>query len=172
MLGRIKVGARQMKHERARTFGRLSGHAARFGIALSFFAAVLAAGILIIQGRQPSSPAPAPVSELDEIADSMAAGNAEPDPASEEYVESYRGKAVDAVGPGTVVDTNQPVYLIKIKGDFVGEMASVPVGEDLPTGRYLYVIVDKATLQMNDWAIGNQDVDLSSLGTPSSLPDS
>jgi len=170
---RIRVGARQMKDEPSTGPLRQGGRTvARFGAALGLFLALLAAGVLIIRARAPTSPTPAPVSELDEIADSMAAGNAEPDPKSEEYVESSRGKAVDAIGPGTVVDTDQPVYLIKISGDFVGEMASVPPGEDLPTGSYLYVVVDQASLRVNDWAIGNQDVDLSTLGKPSPLPNS
>jgi hypothetical protein len=63
------------------------------------------------------------------------------------------------------VDTNQPVYLVAMRGNFVGSVAKVPSGQAKPKGTVLTATVDPTTGRIVDWGISDSVPDLSSLGT-------
>ncbi len=66
---------------------------------------------------------------------------------------------------GSLVNTNQPAYLVQLQGHFTALDASVPSGAKLPTGTYLIFIVDAAGGSVTDWGVSNRKADLSTLGS-------
>ncbi len=68
------------------------------------------------------------------------------------------------------VDSEAPSYLVKLRGQFVGYLASTPEGGALPTGSYLWALYDAKTLAFRAWGITEKAANLSVLGRPTPLP--
>jgi hypothetical protein len=110
------------------------------------------------------------VSQLDQIATSLAAGHGDASPTAITYVATTR-QAANQVAGGEQVDSNPPSYLIAEQGNFV-DQAAVPPGSSAspPSGSVLTIVVDQQSGQVLDIGIGNQQPQLSSLGPVATLP--
>ena len=75
----------------------------------------------------------------------------------------------DLLASGAYVNSNQPVYLVQIQGQFTALDASRPAGQQTPTGRFLTYVVDAATWLVLDSGVGDQSIDLSVLGPVTTL---
>ncbi len=93
----------------------------------------------------------------------------EPHPRDGEVFTATRRRALASLGTG--VDSDEPSYLVKLRGHFVGYLASMPEGTSgFPVGSYLWALYDAKTLALRFWGITDKDADLSELGPPTSLP--
>ena len=121
-----------------------------------------------------SSTAPSIAAQLLTIVQSTAELNGGFAPADVRYVATDRQSAVSLDYPITV-DSDQPVYLVEFDGPVVADMASIPAGASTPTGHAMYLVIDRATMRVTDWGVieaGNPDINLSLLGTVTSIPTS
>ncbi len=115
-----------------------------------------------------SSPAPAPA-WLSKLACKAAAGMKDPNPSSVVYV-SGRHDRVVKVAMGAGVPDDAPVYHVVMTGDFVAEH-SAPAGANATTrGHVVQITFAGNSHEVLDWGIEDRLPDLSSLGTPRSLP--
>jgi hypothetical protein len=111
----------------------------------------------------PGIPAAA-LTSLTALAKSSAASDGDPGVTLANAVVTTRQDAVHVMS-GDAVNTNDPVYLLQIKGHFTAYNASVPSGAALPTGMYLTLVVNVSDGQVDDWGVGNHSSDLASLGS-------
>src|SRR5690348_10578860 len=81
-------------------------------------------------------PTPAVAARLERIALAISSANGDSNPTEITAVGTTRQAAQNATG-GAIVDSNQPVYLICVRGQFIGYEASVPYGAALPRGTSL-----------------------------------
>ena len=65
---------------------------------------------------------------------------------------------------------DRTVLVASLEGSFVGYLAKVPSGEDVPTGTHLWFIMDAERLQVLGWELGNEAIDLAAMGEPFPLP--
>ncbi len=103
-------------------------------------------------------------------AEEMAFYNGEPTPTSVQVVLTTVQALIDIgeMEPGDLpADTS--VYFVQMTGDFVGNMAKPPEGENLPTGHMLYFVMEADTLDLLGWGIGEPTWELESLGEPVTL---
>jgi hypothetical protein len=89
-------------------------------------------------------------------------------PKSALVVLSQRDIANAQMAPGTEMPTTEPVYVVQMEGKFVGNMAKVPSGVDLPTGDALWFAVSVEG-EVTDWGISVTPADLGKLGQVSQL---
>jgi hypothetical protein len=75
----------------------------------------------------------------------------------------------DLLASGAYVNSNQPVYLVRIQGQFALLDASRPAGQQAPTGRFLTYVVDAVTWRVLDSGVGDRTIDLSVLGPVTTL---
>lgn len=61
---------------------------------------------------------------------------------------------------------DRAVLVASLEGSFVGHLAKVPSGEDVPTGRHLWFLMDAERLQGSGWGLGDEAIDLTALGEP------
>jgi hypothetical protein len=54
-----------------------------------------------------------------------------------------------------MVNTNQAVYVVALHGHFVDRFASSPVARKPPTGDTVILVIDRRSLQMTDFGIGD-----------------
>ena len=100
----------------------------------------------------PPIPDPRTLAYLRAEAQRQAARNGEPRPTGSVF-STTRQFANAAIGAG-VVDSDQPVYLIVLRGNFTGHAARRPNGDvPLPRGEHLAVVIDPETRQITDWGI-------------------
>jgi hypothetical protein len=107
---------------------------------------------------------PAPES-IQDLAKKVAAELGDPAPASAEYVLTTRSAANQLFGAG--VDTDQPVYLVVMGGEFTMQDARVPFGLPGPSGSFAVLVIDVSTGQVVDRGITSSPVSasLDTLGT-------
>ena len=67
-----------------------------------------------------------------------------------------RRQAANREAGGDIVDSNQPVYLVAVRGRFVDRMASVPSGAAAPRGTVLTLVLDRAHVRVLDLGVGNR----------------
>jgi hypothetical protein len=88
-------------------------------------------------------------------------------------VTTTHAKALEVATPGDTIpgSAGQTVYLAVMKGNFTLNDAAVPPGGDAPTGHYLAITFDAATLHTLDVGLSDQapPVSLNSLGPVSTL---
>lgn len=102
-------------------------------------------------------------SSVARIAAGLAAANGENAPRSTQYTATRRQDA-EGLTSQARVDSDQPVYLVTMRGDFVGDTAKVPRGRARPTGTVLSATIDPATGRILDWSITDSAPALSRLG--------
>jgi hypothetical protein len=102
------------------------------------------------------------VPRLTEVAASLAAGHADPRPASAAAVATTRNKALEMIGgygPATIPGEPgaMPVYAVVMTGRFESHRAGPPSQDRrLPlVGSYLTIVVEAATLELRDVGIGD-----------------
>ena len=78
-------------------------------------------------------------------------------------VSGDRREVVAATMGGAQVDTDQRVFVVRLRGNFVGYEAPVPAGLAPPHGHYLEIVDDADTNQMTDWNISALPQDLTRL---------
>jgi hypothetical protein len=110
----------------------------------------------------PFSAAGAPAA-LRSVISGLTAANGEPKPAAVDYVLTTRAAANKLVSQAEV-DTDQPVYLLSVRGAFNGHGAKVPAGAAKPTGSVLTATIDPATGRVVDWGIEDTAPRLAALG--------
>jgi hypothetical protein len=144
-------------------------------------AVVLVAGALIARPggsaptrttSPPPPPPPSPPAEkharapafLVTLAARMAAENCDKHPTAASYVRTTRQAAEAMSGDG--VDSDPPVYLVLLRGDFVDYYAHGPyrTRTDFPRGTVITFTVDAATHDSLDFGIGSGAPDLAQLG--------
>lgn len=74
-------------------------------------------------------------------------------------------QAASTATSGSLVNANQPAYLVQLQGHFTALDASVPSGAKLPTGTYLIFVVDASSGSMTEWGVSNRKADLFALGS-------
>ncbi len=57
---------------------------------------------------------------------------------------------------GDGVPSNQPVFEIVLRGHFACSMCSQPPSSPPITGTVIFVTVDRSTLRITDWGIGDR----------------
>ena len=97
-------------------------------------------------------PCPEQRRELVSQALSFAALNGESRPTSGLLVATTRRAFNGLFGADT--DTDQKVYAIVLRGDFVGNLASRPHGAPAPTGHVLALVYDATGNTATDWSLG------------------
>lgn len=133
-----------------------------------------AAGLLGMQATEalqtPGVP-PEAVPGLYKIASAMASWNGDASAVgSAVAVASSRENALAVITrPGVTAFSDEPVYVVTMTGHFVGEYASVPPGQPLPTGTVLHFTVAAATGDLLDWGISDRPDGLGVLGPTTSL---
>lgn len=105
---------------------------------------------------------------LKDIAKQLSAANGVKTPRSMKYVITTRQAAAEATSQA-IVDTDQPVYLVSLQGNFTGKTAKVPGGSPTPRGTEMTAAIDPATGRIVDWGIEATAPDLSRLGAVQSL---
>lgn len=144
------------------------------GGATALVLAGLAAFLVIVVSAQSGSRAiePPTAAELAKIrahALREAALNGDPNPADASYVATTRKRINAADGSGTEVSSDEEVYAVLLRGNFVAHGASRPSGAPPPRGQYLVVVYDAETLDVTDFILGDRPMRLSEVGTPHPL---
>jgi hypothetical protein len=142
------------------------------GITLGACGAAGQAPVRIATGASPRislsiSPTPSAavtVTTLTVLAQEMASGADDPNVTGGDAVLTTRQAAVTATS-GSLVNTNQPAYLVQLQGNFTALDASVPSGAKLPTGTYLIFIVDASSGSVIDWGVSSRKANLFALGS-------
>ncbi len=121
-----------------------------------------------------SARATAAASEIDQMAENLAATDGNPTASSVSWVSTTLsqaqsltegGSASAGSGPASVSDPG--VYLVVVTGGglFTFQGASVPSGASLPRGSVLWGAISQSTWQWLGVGVGGTSFDLSSLGT-------
>ena len=101
----------------------------------------------------------AAVPELARVATDFAARHGDSHPASITAVASRRGRAVEYASPGNqIMDRrDDPVYLVRMQGEF--SLFDMPRSHlaPVPTGRFLFVVFDPQTLGSMDISLSSSD---------------
>lgn len=110
--------------------------------------------------------------ELDAIAvaaleEARSAGDATP--TDVRYVRSTRAAANRLLFAGTMVESDQPVYVVSLRGNFMYNGPRPPEVEP-PRGTRLTLIYDARTLELTEHAFGSE-VDIAELGAVRPLPE-
>jgi hypothetical protein len=109
-------------------------------------------------------------SALRKVALDLAAHNGDARPRAVTYVATHRQAAIAATTHGQdAVPSDQPVYLIRVDGNFRGWQAKTPAGHPRPTGNVLTAAVDPATGRVVDWSIQHTGTDIAQLGPTTRL---
>jgi hypothetical protein len=72
-------------------------------------------------------------------------------------------RALFKAANGSFVEDDCDVYVVAGSGDFTASGAHVRSGP-LPTGRFLFDVFDAKTLELTDWGLLDDSIDLSGLG--------
>jgi hypothetical protein len=72
-------------------------------------------------------------------------------------------------GPRFPVADDADVFLVVMERRFVGRLAKVPEGEDVPKGATLWFVMDRTSLQLVAWGIGEEAIDPAAFGSPQPL---
>jgi hypothetical protein len=155
--GRTSVSTSKLR--RALRQRRTVLYASIVGIAIVVGVAAPALAALPSQGKATSSPA-IPATAIPALRTNMlklARFNDDARPTAITTVLTTRAKGLQDATPGDLVpgSAGQKVYLVVIKGNFKDTHAAVPYGARIPTGKYLVVTIDPATLEVMDLGIGN-----------------
>ena len=108
-----------------------------------------------------------PPAWLSEIAAWVAAADGDNQPSSAQYVETTRRAAARIVS-GSWVDSDQDVYLVMLRGNFVHNRH--PYGVPPPRGTVATFTADRITQGIYDFSLGDRVPDLSALGQIHDLP--
>jgi hypothetical protein len=106
--------------------------------------------------------------QLDQLAIDTANWAGDPNVSSVTWVATTRGAALTAQGGGEVGDPSDPVYLLEIQGSFILNV-STPVAGEAPTcGAFVFMYFQNNfnNAGRDCLAVGQPEVDLSTLGTP------
>jgi hypothetical protein len=112
----------------------------------------------------PTPSAAVTVTTLTALAQKMAAGADDSNVTVGDAVLTTQQAAATATS-GSLVNTNQPAYLVQLQGHFTALDASVPSGAKLPTGTYLIFVVDASDGSVTEWGVEHRKANLSALGS-------
>jgi hypothetical protein len=124
-----------------------------------------------LRGRSVAAgPAPDPLAlaAMRDVALEMSSQNGDAHPYDGEVFSSTRNLA-ETVISGDTVNTDQPVYAVVFHGNFVGYLASVPAGAQLPTGHVMTIVFDAQTLEVTDWGLVDRAPATAKLGAGNPL---
>lgn len=113
-----------------------------------------------------SSPTPSrdvTIAELTQIAERAAKAGHDPGVRFADAVLTTRQTAVTLVS-GDGINSNEPVYLVQLIGQFTLTDVSIPPGGKAPTGSALTLDVDVSGGNVVDTGLGHKAADLSKLG--------
>ena len=83
-----------------------------------------------------------------------------------EVVAGPRLAVVERLMGGAEVDTDQDVFVVALKGNFVANEARLPPGFRTPTGTNLVLVFDASTKALVDLSLLKSDPLLEQFGTP------
>jgi hypothetical protein len=83
-------------------------------------------------------------------------------------IASYRQRA-NRLTNGDLVNSNEPVYVVQISGQFIDYLAAVPPGQPFPRGNTIELIMGRGSFRITDDSVGNTK-SISHLGHPEVLP--
>lgn len=115
-----------------------------------------------------TAPDPLALAAMRDMAIEISSLNGEASPQRGQVFASTR-KFAQTVIDGDTVDTDQPVFVAVLHGNFVGYLASVPIEGQFPTGDVLTITFDANTLAVTDWGLVPVAPDTTRLGTSTSL---
>jgi hypothetical protein len=100
----------------------------------------------------------AAISRLKAIAASFVKENGGHRPDWESAVSTTHGLALSSATPGDAVAGNMRavVYLVTMKGHFIGYGAAIPPGARPPTGSYLSIVINATTYSVMDWGLSSK----------------
>lgn len=131
---------------------------------------VLAAALAAITGATKAGSQDR-VAEVRAAAYQFARSSHEPNPTPGEIIRTTRATANALLFVGTEVETDQPVYVVTMRGNFetlVPVFAPDAPGARRPS-RFLTLVYDAETVEVVDWAVTYTPSDLTSLGLPQPL---
>ena len=115
-----------------------------------------------------AAPDPLALAAMRNIALEMSSFNADAHPYGGQVFSSTR-KFAETVINGDTVNTDQPAYVAVFHGNFVGYLASVAPGAQLPTGHVMTIVFDAQTLEVTDWGLVDHAPAIAQLGAGSPL---
>jgi hypothetical protein len=108
------------------------------------------------------------LAQLRAIAHDVASRNGDSSPSDGVVFSVSRIRAMDATHGGSV-DSDQPVFVVRLHGKFTAYDARVPPGQDFPHGHVMIIVVDATTRQVTDWSVGDVEPNDSALGVSEAL---
>lgn len=137
-------------------------------------------GVLVIAGlatarsslRPVDQPTEQQLETLHAKALKFAAANGENSPRAIHAVAGTRQSVVKGAMRGATVDSDEPVFLFQLEGEFIAHSASVPYGRDTPRGSYLLLVYGAETLELTGWAVSSSWTDLRQFGPVHTLKSS
>lgn len=111
------------------------------------------------------------VAALTLLARQEAAGNGDPGVRTASYVQgTTRNAALRVLNAGQAdIGGSEPVTVVMMTGHFVAYGASVPPGQNPPTGTVLSFTYDESNGRVMDFGLDSSPADLSSLGSVGTL---
>lgn len=112
----------------------------------------------------PNGPDSVPKSRILAIALGAAKDEGDPRPTLIQHVLSTHKRAVRVTSGGDLVQGEEPVYAIEVRGRFVAANASRPLGARAPRGSVLTLVIDASTGKPLDWGLSDKSAHLERLG--------
>lgn len=135
--------------------------------------AALAAGVIVSSAVSgPRVIGPPPLAKLQKMrAHALrAARQANEDRPSGGLVVGTTRTLINEANGGSLVNTDQDVYVVQLRGNFVDYAVQHPANPGVPhRGTYMSIVYDAETLEVTDYMLGVRLIDLSALGQPEPL---
>ncbi len=122
----------------------------------------------VADGQWPAVPTDGMRATLEREAAEFATANGGAIPASAEVVLTTRQTALNTAGGGDIVNSDEPVYLLQMLGEFTSS-GPRPLGAAAPKGSVFWFLYDPAQRTTVDWGLGREPTDLSMLGEVSQI---
>lgn len=133
-----------------------------------WFVVAFVIGGLAVERAQAQGGQPDAYTKLPALLRKVADTNLDPGVQVAQIVRTTRQTA-NRVAMGGSVDTDQPVFLVVMRGSFVATKARVPYDEPDPTGSVIALVVDAASGKIWDFGLGNKMPALETLGAVQTL---
>lgn len=112
----------------------------------------------------PVTPTRVPKTRILAIALAAAKADGDAKPTLIQHVLSTRRRAVRVTSGGDLVNGQEPVYAVEVRGHFVAANASRPLGAPPPHGSVLTLVLKASTGKPLDWGLSNNSAHLGQLG--------
>jgi hypothetical protein len=114
--------------------------------------------------RTAATPGPAELAKMKSVALQVAAATGDPHPESARAYPTSRSTANKVASFGASADTDEPVYLIVVHGNFNATSLPLPGGAPAPTGSIETIVWDPARDVITDFGIKNRVPNAATIG--------